>query len=373
MISKPKYVVEIFLTEDDRHTSYIVRGLLDLEKAGFICLNFKSMPGLFKNRIKLENELFDRTNKGYPWCPELLITSTKQNIQKRIGIDLQDWDNLFSHHSFENCLILYKRALTKKQKLFFEKIKPNFIRAFGPNLYFEIKDKRYLKNIMISKAKQSIVKAISNPQKIPSKIKEIFLKLRFNNKINKKIIIVNKNALFSPLEKEYIFFQVQYYNWENDHSKVINDYRANIIRTLKNNFGEQFYGGMWFVNEVNESYRDCITNVDTNKETYKQFYENASVVISTNGFGNSVPWKLIEFLRDGLCIVTEQNKHLFQKPLTDTEVTFFQNTDDMIESCKQLLNDKKLNKLKRQNAFKYYEKNLKPSVSMKKVIESVFS
>jgi len=45
----------------------------------------------------------------------------------------------------------------------------------------------------------------------------------------------------------------------------------------------------------------------------------------------------------------------------------------MIESCKQLLNDKKLNKLKRQNALKYYEKNLKPSSSMKKVIESVFS
>ena len=116
------------------------------------------------------------------------------------------------------------------------------------------------------------------------------------------------------------------------------------MRRVKNNVGEECYGGVWLVNEVNESYRDCITNVDTNKEADDQVYEEASVGISTNGCGKSGAWELIEFLRDGVCIGTEEKKRLFQEPLTDTEVTFFQNTENMIESCKQLLNDKKLNK-----------------------------
>ena len=370
--SKPKYKVIIFLTEDIRHTSYVVKGLLDLEKTGFISLDFRSMPMLFNNRIKIQNSRFIRTIKGYPWCPELVITSIKKKTKKRVGIDLQDWDNYFSHHSFQNCSIVFKRALTEKNKLFLEKEKPNFVKPFGPNFYLTVTDKRYLKNIKISKIKQTIAKVISNPSKIPNKIKEKFIETSKNIRGNGSRI-VSENAFRYPPNKRYIFFQVQYYDWKNKHSKSINDYRASIIRTLKNSFKEQFYGGMWFVHDVHQDYKDCVTNVDTNKKTYDSFIEKASVVISTNGFGESIPWKLIEFLKSGSCIVTERNKHLFREPLTNNEVTFYNNKDEIINSCRELLKDKKLNKLKRKNAFKYYEKYLNPQSSMKEVIESSFS
>ena len=70
----------------------------------------------------------------------------------------------------------------------------------------------------------------------------------------------------------------------------------------------------------------CIRDsVDTNINTYNSFVKNATILISTNGFGGSVPWKLVEFLKLGSCIVAERNKHLLRGPLTKNQVSFFDN------------------------------------------------
>ena len=61
--SFPKYDIKIYLTEDKRHTPFIVKGLLYLEKIGFIILRFKSMPMLFKNRVELIDGEFKRGKK----------------------------------------------------------------------------------------------------------------------------------------------------------------------------------------------------------------------------------------------------------------------------------------------------------------------
>ena len=42
--SMRKYKVELFITEDDRHSPYLFQGLLHLENKGVIDLEIKSMP-----------------------------------------------------------------------------------------------------------------------------------------------------------------------------------------------------------------------------------------------------------------------------------------------------------------------------------------
>ena len=124
---------------------------------------------------------------------------------------------------------------------------------------------------------------------------------KINNKTNKKII-TKHNPMISAPKTDYIFFQVQYHDWGNDIAESINRFRASIIRKMKKKFNHQFFGGMWFKNKVNPDYEDCMTNVDTDFSNYKNFIKNASIVISTNGFGGSIPWKLIESTSSSLIL-----------------------------------------------------------------------
>ena len=84
--NKPLYEIILYLTEDDRHSPYVVRGLLDLEKDGFITLIFRSMPIIFKNRYHLSNGKFMLQGKGYPWCPEIEIVDIRvAKVSKPLG------------------------------------------------------------------------------------------------------------------------------------------------------------------------------------------------------------------------------------------------------------------------------------------------
>ena len=367
--SFPKYHIKIYLTEDKRHTPFIVKGLLYLEKIGFIILRFKSMPMLFKNRVELIDGEFKRGKKGYPWCPELLITKIDDNSKLRIGIDLQDWENYFSYHSLKSCNYIYKRAMTLEIYKTLNVKKPNLFKPFGPNCNELITDLRYKFQIQSNSYKQLLPRIISNPLILKNKINSLgFSHKKFKN----RNIVSNKYLKIEPPKDNYIFFQVECHNWGSKSTERINDYRAKIIRKLKNCFGRQFYGGMWFRGQINKKYEDCISNVHTDHEVYKNFIDNASIVISTNGFGNSIPWKLVECLKSGSFIISEKNKHLFSYPLNNDEVCFFENIDECIQLCKKYLYENELRGKQIKKAKEYYEKSLEPSNVLRNIIENSF-
>ena len=122
----------MYLTEDRRHSSFVVKGLLDLEENGEIILKFKKLPILLHNRCEFSNGKFKFIKKGYPWCIELEIKCLSSNKIVRIGIDLQDWVNQFSYHSIKNCELIYKRATTKKSIGLINNYKKSFVKPFGP-------------------------------------------------------------------------------------------------------------------------------------------------------------------------------------------------------------------------------------------------
>ncbi len=360
---KPQYQVTLYTTEDHRHSSFAVQGLLDLEKENYILLKLKSLPVYVHNRYVLSAGELKFKRKGYPWCIELLVSETKSRKSIRIGIDLQDWVDQFSFHSFQKCDLLYKRALTISSSKAISRIKKNFVIPFGPNCKTIVSDKRFIRIRNKIYIRNLILKALLNPSKVLNKISHLRFRTFSRNSITKK-----DNFLKNPPKRNYIFFQVQYHDWGSSHSNVINEFRANIIRKLKIVFKDQFYGGMWFQDRINKKYADCITNIDTEFDIYNSFMNNASVVISTNGFGGSIPWKMVEYMRIGKCIVSQKNQHLLRKPIEEGIIANFKTTDECVKLCKELLKDNETISKMAQQSREYYEDYLKPSAVMKQII-----
>ena len=363
----PLYHVTLYITEDKRHSSFVVKGLLELEKKSYIELKLKTLPIYIYNRYVLGQGKFTFKKKGYPWCLELVVSEIKKRKSIRIGIDLQDWIDQFSFHSFQKCDLIYKRALTATSLNEINKIRKNFVIPFGPNCRAIVTDNRFKRINKKIYLRNLLIKAFLNPINAINKI------MKYSYRIPIKQISAGRDGfLKNPPQKKYIFFQVQYYNWNSHHSKVLNDFRANIIRRLKMAFKEQFYGGMWFQGKIDKKYADCISNVDTEFEIYSSFMKNASIVISTNGFGDSIPWKIVEYMRNGSCIVSQKNKHLFREPIDKDIIANFETPDECIDICKKLLKDNLTISRMAQQSRLYYENHLKPSSVMKQILnESV--
>lgn len=361
------YKVTVYIPDEKRHSPYVVKGLIELEKMGYISLNFRSISFSVHNRVTFENDKFREQKKSYPWCIELDVFNTKSKRKVRIGIDLQDWEGLFSKHSINHCDIVYKRAVNKEGLKKLNKLKPDFFKRFGPNYNVRLKDTRFSFFYKLSSFKSNFKKVFITPKKVLHKLYSIFhsendIKINSSNKI---VYSIQK-----PPNYDYIFFQVKYYDWDNKFSKSVNDSRKNIITCLKKNFGEKFIGGMYYKKPLPIDFQQCQTNVEPDFNNYKNFVKNASIVISSNGFGNSIPWKLIEYMKWGCCIVSEKNKHSFRISPKLGVLEFFENENELIKKCRMLLGKKKIIDDYKSKSKDYFSNNLNPKAVMKSIIEN---
>ena len=48
-------------------------------------------------------------------------------------------------------------------------------------------------------------------------------------------------------------------------------------------------------------------------------------------FGDSIPWKIVEYMRNGSCIVSQKNKHLFREPIDKGIIANFETPDECID------------------------------------------
>jgi len=325
------------------------------------------MPILLNNRYCLKKNKLVRQNKAYPWCPELEIINLKNSGKIRVGIDLQDWADQFSYHGIQKCDVVYKRAMTVEKLKVLENQSKARVAPFGPNFFTVINDIRYLKVIKYIYLKNILTKTISSPSSAVKKIKKIFFKPKkifFNN--------LKNTELNQPPHKNYIFFQVAYYDWNNNHSDAINYFRLEVIRALKNYFGNKFIGGFYYDGILPKPFNNYRSNVSSEFKIYKKFVTNAKIVISTNGFGGSVPWKLVEYLKWGCAIVSEQNAHLFRVPMYKNTIQMFTLPEEVIDKCKTLISDENLILEQKMKSRKYFNSFIKPRNLMKDILENSF-
>ena len=131
---------------------------------------------------------------------------------------------------------------------------------------------------------------------------------------------------------------------------------------------------MFFETDIPDSYHDCVTNVPTERNAYINFVNNAAIVISTNGFGGLLPWKMAEYFQLGKCIVSEQLSHTALQPIIpDVHLKVFHDYDNCIEVIRELLDHKnEVNEIGR-GGKKYFKEFILPGPALKSLIKDAFS
>ncbi len=167
-----------------------------------------------------------------------------------------------------------------------------------------------------------------------------------------------------------VFFQTRSFNRTDDaDANEIHQQRAELIRTLRSEFGSSFVGGFIPDDLVRERYADCISNIASDKASYYGAMRDAGVVIYTRGLADSAAFKLSEYFAHGKCVVGEPVRASLPNELHEgVEWVTFESSQDCVERCRSLLTDPERRTRLGGNARTYYEQWIDPMVSMHRVL-----
>ena len=361
--------ITLYITPEDRHTNYLYFGLYKLKEEGFINQLIVIPEEYHKDdRIIIEDNKLKRSRRPYPYCIKAKILNRKTGEIKWIGFDLQDWSNFFSNHCMEQCDIIYKRAYNKEFSLPLTKIYNTSIRPFGFTYPINYSNKKISSIKKWTKYRNWFIYALQNPDEL---VKKIRTSVKVHNDSANIDSHTNKDNNFP--KNEYILFQVMWYDENWSEAMYLNQQRANLIRCLHTEFKDQFLGGMFSNSYIPKSYRDCKSNLSHKRDNYLNYVKNALVTISTNGFGGSLPWKLVEYFKLGKCVVSE--KLIPDTPkrlLNNHHLKIFQNNEECISILKELLNNKNEVNQIAKNGKDYFNKYIYPPKSIKSLIINAF-
>lgn len=364
---KALFEVTLFITKNNRHTDFITSGFLKLAELQKIRLEIKPLYPKRKNRtIVIPPKHIYQESKGYPWTIEAEIKDLYNNKKCRVGFDLQDWHEMLSTNSLDKCDLIFKRSFNQGVADFILENTGIQILPLGPNFRIALK----LPFIVKIKFKVELISRIWEVINHPSVFfRKGLNKILKNNSISQDFKPNQVDIKRLPPDEPYIFFQVQLHDLNNKRGKKLNQNRVELIRSFKKRFGNQFIGGVFSKVPLPPDYDDVLTDISSSPDTYRLFCEKATVAISTNGFGDSIPWKLIEYMQWGCSILSEQPVHPFRMLPDDDTIAFFKSTEQALDLAEKLLKDKNKTSLMRHNALAFYDNHLKPEKAVLEMLE----
>jgi len=144
--------------------------------------------------------------------------------------------------------------------------------------------------------------------------------------------------------------------------EAINESRIASIRACKAAFGDKFIGGVYDDPTSQKYAPDLIVSREyTNKLNYLDLVKSSNICICTTGLHGSIGWKMGEYVAASRAIISEPLEYELPGDFKeDVNYLKFDNTDDLIDKIRFLLNNKdKLNDMMACN-HKYYNSNLRP-------------
>lgn len=322
------------------HTQQILTGFFMLKKQGLV--NFTS---------KIKKSDLDLEDKAY---------HVKVVIEDEITIyyDLTDGHEI-NMEELEKVDLYFKRSYLDSYIRSLGNSKSKKILVLGMN-YLVFPNSIDISNIMRSlhfnstKAKvSSFLKALNLPSIITNspKLKNMEALASSQERENRKILFLTRT--WSP-----------YMNGVEDPELVeINETRANCIRALRKEFGNDFQGGFSDTEYTRKYYKDCIFENTklTRKNAYLNYIKQFPICIATTGLHGSIGWKLGEYVAMSKAIVTEKLQYdvpgNFKSGKNYLE---FNTVDECIEQTLALhQNDAKRFEMMNENTS-YYYKYLKP-------------
>lgn len=177
-----------------------------------------------------------------------------------------------------------------------------------------------------------------------------------------KIIFVTR--LWDPQKNEETF--------KKDERKRLNIQRIAIIRTLKNQYGDEFIGGIEKNLLSNILCPDLIVSKSrSSKVSYLNSLKEGIIGISNFGLEGSIGWKFAEYISHGMAIVsTPIDQYMVHGELLENQNFLkFETLEECLSAIDLLKRDTALRKNIQVHNIRYYNEFLHP----RKKMEAIFS
>lgn len=159
----------------------------------------------------------------------------------------------------------------------------------------------------------------------------------------------------------------------NQERKLINEMRIEIIRTLKERYGDAFVGGLNDTALSRELAPELIVPAKyTERKKYVKLLHSCDICIGTMGLHESIGWKTAEYVAAAKAIVNEHFHYSVPGDFAQGKnYLTFATAAECIEAVQSLVDSpRQLYEMKRRNQ-EYYQKYLKPEVLVKNSLDLV--
>ena len=144
--------------------------------------------------------------------------------------------------------------------------------------------------------------------------------------------------------------------------EAINEQRAELIRELRNAFGDRFWGGFVDSEFSRHRYADCISPLAADQRSFIDLVKRCDVAISTVGLHGSNPHKVAEYLAASRPIVSEPLRCQAAHPLRETEhLRTVHDVAEAVTAVGDILDDPASAAAMRQANHRYWRDHGQPS------------
>lgn len=351
---------EILVNSDVEHLQQIYTGYALLHQKGFLNLK-QTIPAEFLN------------NKNAPdrWTDyKFFNTTVVLNGKIRLCYDLHDW-NWIDEEILRESDFYFKRSydekhisiLAEKDKIF--RLGLNYMVTSSSRDFFRLRRSQFFGG---KDKLKSVVKSL--------KIAESFGKSGETEQIR------NLEALpdFS-LEPKIIFMARAWdtskieNKTQKEEVEVLNENRAECVRTLRKEFGDKFFGGLAHDDYSAKYFKDALLpdgNL-SNKRKYLEILKNFPICVATTGLNGSNGWKLGEYVALAKAVITEPLVFEVTGDFTvGKNFLEFTNAGELASAAARLFEDKNLRLSIMMNNYRYYQAFLRPDSLILNTLETVF-
>lgn len=327
------------------HISQIITGFLELESEDI--------------KVHIINET--NNNSKFQKIPILEVTVN----DKLIIYDCEDgypFREDWMLYYLPKCDFYFKRSFSKKINA--ERYAEYESKIFPLGLNFFVTCKKNPYNFKYKSFKEKIRLILKNLFTFDG----LYVEKRYTDYVGHQNGVIFMTRLWEPNSKDKKI---------NDHRNKINNERIELIRALKNEFGQDFFGGIERSKLAEELAPDLILSKRwTQKKNYLLLMKRARIGIATTGLHNSIGWKFCEYLAAGLAIVSE--KLNYEVPGGFCEGIYgnyleYSSVEECVEKVSLLMNNDNIglcNDMMKRNK-KYYEEYVSPKFCVENTLKKM--
>ena len=365
--------VKVYPDRINCHFEQIYSGLYDLAKKEKITLEVTSR---IDERIKasLTNSVL---------C--IQVSDSENGQSRTVGFDMFDGCEISSPERLKLCDVYFKRSYFEEYINALDVLDRKKILPYGLNFECSSRNQKDIlkRLILFHSANDSFFKSPAKFFRDFSRDLVRDLLLKHNIQLLGLKPISTDEFLVGPGEpaETKILFQTRLWTpadcprISEDQLREINDMRVDTLRSLKEQFGERFVGGLVPNDLARQNYPElCATRELTKRVNYIDVLKKCLICDTTTGLHDSIGFKVPEYLAASRCIVTEPLKYQLPVPLTEGKnYLSFRTPEECVLACERLLSDPEFADQMRHENYKYYLNEVEPSELIYRCLESAMN